>query len=334
MSIKKTETGWIVDIQPGGRGHKRFRKTFDTKREALEWETWVKGQTQQEPEWSPKSKKDRRRLTELIELWWQHHGQQLRDGEHTRNRLRQLADMMGNPLATEVTAESFAAYRSIRLDAGVKANTVNREHAYLRAVFNELKRLGHWNGENPLSAVRQFKIVESELSFLTLEQIKTLLAELDRSQNAHVGLVTRVALATGARWSEAEGLRSSQLRENAIDFSRTKSGKNRTVPISADLASMLHAQACQHTGALFGPCYEAFRDAVARTDIELPKGQMTHVLRHTFASHFMMNGGNILALQRILGHSTLTMTMRYAHLSPDHLAEAATLNPLSRLTVG
>jgi site-specific recombinase XerD len=47
----------------------------------------------------------------------------------------------------------------------------------------------------------------------------------------------------------------------------------------------------------------------------------------------MMNGGNILALQKILGHSTLTMTMRYAHLAPDHLQEAKTLNPLSRLTV-
>ena len=48
----------------------------------------------------------------------------------------------------------------------------------------------------------------------------------------------------------------------------------------------------------------------------------------------MMDGGNILALQRILRHSTLTMAMRYAHLSPDHLAEAASLNPLARLTLG
>lgn len=44
------------------------------------------------------------------------------------------------------------------------------------------------------------------------------------------------------------------------------------------------------------------------------------MLRHTFASHFMMAGGNILTLQKLLGHATLAMTMRYAHLSPDHLA--------------
>ncbi|VXC06186.1 conserved hypothetical protein [Pseudomonas sp. 8BK] len=52
------------------------------------------------------------------------------------------------------------------------------------------------------------------------------------------------------------------------------------------------------------------------------------MLRHTFASHFIMNGGNILTLKEVLGHSSLTMTMRYAHLSPSHLRDALRLNPL------
>lgn len=57
---------------------------------------------------------------------------------------------------------------------------------------------------------------------------------------------------------------------------------------------------------------------------------MTHILRHTFASHYMMGGGDILSLQRILGHSSITMTMRYAHLSPDHLESALRLSPLAQ----
>lgn len=61
------------------------------------------------------------------------------------------------------------------------------------------------------------------------------------------------------------------------------------------------------------------------------KGQRTHVLRHTFASHFIMNGGNLLTLQKILGHQTINMMMRYAHLAPDHLSEAVTYNPISKL---
>ena len=71
-----------------------------------------------------------------------------------------------------------------------------------------------------------------------------------------------------------------------------------------------------------------FSRVLETTSIKLPEGQATHVLRHTFASHFVMRGGNILTLQKILGHSSLTMTMRYAHLSPDHLQDALTLNPL------
>jgi site-specific recombinase XerD len=46
-----------------------------------------------------------------------------------------------------------------------------------------------------------------------------------------------------------------------------------------------------------------------------------HLLRHTFASHFVMSGGNILALQKILGHSDVKMTMIYAHLAPDYLGQ-------------
>jgi hypothetical protein len=49
----------------------------------------------------------------------------------------------------------------------------------------------------------------------------------------------------------------------------------------------------------------------------------------TFAMHFMMNGGDILTLQRGVGHTTLAMTQKYAHFSPGHMAEVVSLNPLA-----
>lgn len=69
---------------------------------------------------------------------------------------------------------------------------------------------------------------------------------------------------------------------------------------------------------------------IEKCDIELPKGQLTHVLRHTFASHFMMNDGNILVLQKIFEYTDIKDTMSYAHIALDYLEEVAILNPLNK----
>jgi len=319
--IKKTPSGWLVDIQPEGRGGKRYRKTLPTKAEALRWEAWLVAKVTKTPDWKP-PRKDVRRLSDLIELWYEGHGQQLRDRKNRVGILKRLVEKIGNPMAREFDAAQFTTYRTQRLKEGIKEATTNREHAYLRSLFNELARLGHWNRENPLKSVRQFKERQQELTYLRTKQIERLLQTLKGDARN----ISRICLATGARWSEAETLRAEQIGNNLITFTNTKSGQNRAVPIQSELASEIKTK---DSGRLFKPCYEEFRRAVRKIELNLPNGQLTHVLRHTFASHFMINGGNILVLQRILGHQSLTMTMRYAHLAPEHLQEAARLNPLN-----
>jgi len=139
--------------------------------------------------------------------------------------------------------------------------------------------------------------------------------------NPHAEIIALICLATGARWSEAEKLKPTGLRNGVITFSGTKNGKVRSVLITI----VRHWKQNGQTNSAI----TSFRRALARTTIRLPKGQADHSLRHTFASHFMQKGGNILTLQKILGHSSLAMTMRYAHLAPEHLAEAVRLNPLA-----
>lgn len=332
MTIKAVKSGWQVNIQPGGRAGKRVKKTFPSKSEAIAWERHIQAKVQEAPEWAP-PKKDARRLSDLIDVWHQHHGSGLKDGAGRKRILLAMGEAMGNPRADQFTPDQFAEYRMKRMEAGITANTMNREQAYLRAVFNETIRLGHWKKANPLTKLRAFKIQEKELSYLELDQVITLLGQLDKSKNAHVSLVTKVCLATGARWGESESLRVTQIRNGLIQFVQTKSSKARAVPITDELEKSLKAH---HKDAgdgerLFSTAYAAFREALIQTKLKLSVGQLTHILRHTFASHFMMNGGNILALQKVLGHQSLTMTMRYAHLSPEHLQETRQLNPLSRL---
>ena len=110
-----------------------------------------------------------------------------------------------------------------------------------------------------------------------------------------------------------------------MTFTDTKNGRDRTVPIGPDVHKIITDKV--KSGKLFpGVRYETFRATLKRL-FDLPEGQATHVLRHTFASHFTMNGGNIITLQKLLGHASIKQTMVYAHLAPDYLNEVITLNP-------
>src|SRR5690606_837170 len=121
-------------------------------------------------------------------------------------------------------------------------------------------------------------------------------------------------------------LRFERVRNDTVTFVNTKSKRVRSVPVSPELAARVSAY-LQSNGH-FAISMRAFRNALKVSGIVLPQGQASHVLRHTFASHFVMNGGDIVTLSKILGHSSLAVTMRYAHLSPSHFREAVRFNPL------
>lgn len=330
MTVRKNPAGgWICELYPNGAKGKRIRKKFATKGEALAFEQ----HTVQNP-WQ-EEKEDRRTLKALIDSWYSAHGITLKDGLKRQLAMHHAFECMGEPLARDFDAQMFSRYREKRLKGDfarsnrvkeVSPRTLNLELAYFRAVFNELNRLGEWKGENPLKNIRPFRTEEMEMAWLTHDQILLLLGECRRHDNPYLESVVKICLATGARWSEAERLRKSQLAKYKITYTNTKGRRNRTVPISKELYESLPYD---KKGQLFSDCYSAFRSALEKTGIELPAGQLTHVLRHTFASHFMMNGGNILVLQRVLGHTDIKMTMRYAHFAPDHFEEVLKLNPLA-----
>lgn len=337
MNVKFENGIWKADIRPNGSNGKRFRKQFETKKEALAWLAYIKHNHIQNKEWqSPNKIADKRRMSELVVTWFKHHGKHLASGEDTAARLHKMCIAIGNPIAEKFSAQHFVEYRTNRIDDGISAANMNRELSYVKAMFNELISLKMWNKENPVQAVRTIKTQDIEMSFLTMEQIRSLLHELQQSDNPHVTLISKICLATGARWSEAELLKITQIKNRQIQFVNTKSKRLRNVPIAHELENEIRAhfedfRSNRQDNSIFESSYSAFRNALERSKIDLPDGQCSHVLRHTFASHFTINGGNIVALQKLLGHSSLNVTMKYAHLSPDHLNEAIRLNPLSLL---
>lgn len=330
MTVRKLPSGkWICECYPGGREGKRVRKQFATKGEAVAYENHIMGETENKP-WLGE-KQDNRRLSEIINLWYSLYGQTLSSPEKLLNKLKMICHNLSDPLAIDVTPGMFTSFREKRLQGEavdldgiplppIKPKTANLDQSNLSAVYGTLKKLGHWKAPNPISGIPLFKIAQSELTFLSHQDIKRVMDACTESLNPDLLLVTRICLATGARWSEAEKLNRSQVTKYRVTFTKTKGKKNRTVPISKEL----YEEIPNKHGRLFQPCRKAFERAIKRAGIELPEGQCTHVLRHTFASHFMMNGGNILVLKEILGHADIKMTMVYAHFAPDHLDDAIT----------
>jgi len=323
MTARKDGKTWTADFYENGRAGRRIRKKgFLTKAAAQRYES----------EFFATFKLTGRplddRLSDLVTLWHSLHGCSLKDEKTRLSRTLAIAQRLGDPLASEFDALAWARYRQRRLKEA-SPHTVNHEQRYLSAVFSELIRLGAWVGKNPLASIRQIKTDQTELTFLTLPQIRKLLDECRRSTNNHTYPVALLCLATGARWDEAESLTRAALFGGKAHFHRTKNRQSRSVPIPKEVEEIALKLGMPGNGRLFMTCRSAFRGAYKRCGFDTP-GQLTHILRHTFASHYMMAGGDILSLQRILGHSSITMTMRYAHLSPDHLESALRLSPLAQ----
>ncbi len=164
--------------------------------------------------------------------------------------------------------------------------------------------------------------------------------KLLNSCRAHLKPIVELALHTGMRKGELLNLKWDQVRDGFIYLKETKSGKSRQIPYDGRVAQVLKELQIRNKwksphiyvgpdGERLGDVKKGFNAACRRAGIE---DFHFHDLRHTFASHLVIKGANLKAVQRVLGHSDSKMTDRYSHLSPDHLRES--VNLLSGLPSG
>jgi integrase len=237
--------------------------------------------------------------------------------------------LLGNPPIHTLTVDVLDRYRDTRRAEGVQLSTINREmatlkHAMTKAVEWKLVRK---TVREELLGVKKFAEPGGRLRYLSGPE------EADRLLKECRGLlhpIVTMALHTGMRKSEILTLTwdMTDLRNGFIRLKHTKNGQPRTIPINDTVHQLLAGRRSRldvnwvfhdEDGRRLPDIRKPFEAACKRAGL---MDFHFHDLRHTFASWLVMNSVPLATVSDLLGHRSPTMTMRYAHLSPRHKAEA------------
>jgi integrase len=226
-----------------------------------------------------------------------------------------------------VNRRVLADFVAQRKRTGVSEATIRRDLAFLGSVFTMAVRWD-WIEASPLATFNKNGLKESRARtrFLTREEFE----RLELAAPVKLRPILRLAVETGLRKEELLGLTlaSIDLRRRELHISDTKTNTPRRVPLSpaalSTIRELLEQRSrprsaylfCKGDGGRIGNPRKAFESACRRAGIE---DFRFHDLRHTFASWFVQEGGDLYRLSRILGHATLQMTTRYGHLRTDDL---------------
>jgi integrase len=218
---------------------------------------------------------------------------------------------------TDLSPLLIEKYRAERLKSGVQKSTTNRELALLKKIFNLAIDWG-FAAANPVLKVRFFSEKDNQKErVLSEEEEIRLLAHC--SQNFKPIVIT--ALNTGMRRNEILSLKWCEvdLKQRQILVTRTKAGRNRLIPMNDTLFEVLRSLKpvskseyvfTSSRGKHFSTIRRAFTSACLRAGI---KGLRFHDLRHTFGTRLIRSGVDIVTVQHLLGHYSVTVTQRYTH---------------------
>src|SRR5690606_29620735 len=204
-------------------------------------------------------------------------------------------------------------YRAKRRGEGLKAHSVNRDLACLKAALNHAHQM---HGQQlPALAWSRIKVAEPphRIRVLGREGYERLLAVSDAAMQK----IVKVAVATGRR---KDNLLSLDWRQVDLSSARItvllKGNKLHSVRMTPEVRAALATDTARK-GPVFDTTNFRRRWARAVKDAELENFRF-HDLRHTFASWARMAGADLADICEALGHSNISVTMRYAHIEPAH----------------
>lgn len=243
--------------------------------------------------------------------------------------MRQLVDYFGNIPLNRINIMMVEGYQSKGLEEGKRPATVNRHVTVLKHMFTKAVEWDMVPGEmlGRIRRVKNLRERNTRLRFLSKEECQILIDNCA----PHLRPIVITALNTGLRKEEILSLKWTKnidLRNGFINLLDTKNGERREVPINKTLQRALNGIIrridspyvfIDKNGKRFGNVRKSFESALKRSKIEEFR---FHDLRHTFASQLVMAGVDITTVKVLLGHKSLSMTMRYAHLAPSHITRA------------
>ena len=299
MPIRKRGDGWQVDVQVGGR---RARQTVSTKATALE----VEAKLRQDLERERAGLGPRRTLADALAEYLTISAPALRSYKSLLYVARVIRPFLDRPIeriadaAADLIRDGQARERT--------PATVNRQLAMLRRLGN-LAYQWDWTDSPVGRRVKLLRENQERHVYLTQIQVAAL-----ASQAKQEGTRDAIWLAatTGLRRGELLALRPEDYREGALWIATSKSGRPRRIMVPEDARYICETLPLKVTVDSLRADFEQARRAVGLDHVRF------HDLRHTFASWAIDAGVDLRLLKDIMGHSTMQMTSRYAHLEARH----------------
>lgn len=320
----RQRTGYRVQVRL--RGFPPVTATFERKTDAKEWGKATEA-TMREGRYFPQREAKRRTLAALVDRQLETvRMKRPHDYDRQRGLLGWWKTKVGGYALAQVTPALIAKHRDELLKHRSPA-TVNRHLAALSKAFTNAVREWHWLHDNPLQRVSKETEPRGRVRFLSDKEREALLTACGKSKLPELHLIVLFALTTGMRRGELLGLRwpDVDLERRVAVLHDTKNGERRSVPIVPAVAALLreHAKVRRlDSDRVFpgndGRPVDIDKAWYAALTLAKVKDFRFHDLRHTAASYLAMSGATTPELAAVLGHKTLAMVKRYAHLSDQH----------------
>lgn len=256
--------------------------------------------------------KDPWRIRDCFGAYWSEHAKFKRSSMFVFRKLEALSRLLGpDTMIADLTNANILDYRAKRRGEGLQPQSINRDFNCLKAALNHA-RVMHGQDVPPLAWKRlRAKEPPNRIRFLSRDEFETLLAVSD----PELQRIIRFAVATGLRKDNVLSLVWSEVDLSSAMVTVTiKGDKLHTVRLTPPMRAMLTTGSARR-GRVFNTTNFRRRWDTAVKDAKLDDFRF-HDLRHTFASWARMAGADIADICEALGHSDISVTMRYAHIEP------------------